>query len=55
MIFRSCQICQEISLTACGLAVIISLASGERVGGHTTWFQTKSALGASSQEVLLLQ
>jgi hypothetical protein len=55
MIFRTCRICQEINLTENSMAVIIALTNRERVGDHSTWFQTGSALGASSQEVLLLQ
>ena len=34
------------------MVVIIALTNRERVGDHPTWFQTGSALGASSQEVL---
>jgi hypothetical protein len=55
MIFCRWRICQEINLTVCSMAVTIALTNRERVGDHTTWFQTRSALGASSQEVLLLQ
>jgi len=55
MIFRRSRICQEINLTESSMVVIIALANRERVGYHSTWFQTRSALGAGSQEVLLLQ